>query len=135
MPSPLDINCAPSPEAQFPNGFAIIESHAMSIFPNRSAFFHSSEPVMSVILRFTPAILSSTTSITALIPSVISGIISVIPPAIPLKYGDNRFPKAFSVPSIALCISVNEPFRLSSIVSAIPSAASFELPIAVLSLL
>ena len=121
--SPFDNRCLPLLPAHFVNGSAISVSHAISTFPNRSAFCHSWELVIPLTVLLIPSALPSTKSIKFVSAAVAAGVASVIASTTPRMYGVSLWPKLFCTPSTALCIRVMEPSRLSSIVSAMSCAA------------
>ena len=120
---PLDNRCLPLLPAHFVNGSAISVSHAISTFPKRSAFCHSSELVILFTVLLTPSALPSTKSIRLVRAAVAAGVASVIASTTPRMYGVSLLPKLFCTPSTADCIRVMDPSRLSSIVSDMSCAA------------
>ena len=116
------------------NGSAISLSHAMCILPNKSAFAQSAPDVNSPIVRRTSAIFASTLSNARFTASPSAGICAVIHSMNSRRYGLIRSPPISFTLSAALCRSVMEPDRLSSMVSCISFAAPSAPCIALVSL-
>ena len=113
----------PDPFHQSENGSATNSSHAILIFPNRSAFCHSSVAVNSSIFDFVCSTKRSKEFIAVRSAFSTSGTLSVSQSSASIRYGLNFSPKDIFMESRAPVNSSNFPARLSIMISAISCAA------------
>ena len=130
LPIPVPISLAtpatfsfPDPFHQSENGSATSSSHAISIFPNRSAFSHSSVAVNSAIFDFVSSTKRSKEFMAVSNAFSTSGTLSVSHSNASMRYGLNLSPRDIFMESRAPVNSSNFPARLSIMISAISCAA------------